>query len=152
MVSESKPKSSKSRSRKGGSSSAGGGAPEKLKTVIRRLPPNLPEEIFWQSVQPWVTEETASWKQFHQGKMRKRYVIWYLRCCLTRKRAWASPDITRRTFHHEHTSRSRTQNSWPPSVKPMTDICFVIKRATNRGQSSNLRRIRRCRRRKRRRT
>ena len=24
---------------------------ERLKSVVRRLPPNLPEEIFWQSVQ-----------------------------------------------------------------------------------------------------
>lgn len=47
---------------------------DKLKTVIRRLPPNLPEEIFWQSVQPWVSDETVSWKTFYQGKIRKKYV------------------------------------------------------------------------------
>ncbi|KAJ7264440.1 Smg-4/UPF3 family-domain-containing protein [Mycena haematopus] len=45
---------------------------ERLKTVVRRLPPNLPEEIFWQSVQPWVTEETITWKAFYPGKLRKR--------------------------------------------------------------------------------
>lgn len=45
---------------------------DRLKTVVRRLPPNLPEEVFWQSVQPWVTEETASWKVYHPGKIRKR--------------------------------------------------------------------------------
>nr|GAT49282.1 predicted protein [Mycena chlorophos] len=45
---------------------------ERLKIVVRRLPPNLPEEIFWQSVQPWVTDETVSWKVFYPGKLRKR--------------------------------------------------------------------------------
>jgi hypothetical protein len=48
---------------------------ERLKTVVRRLPPNLPEDVFWQSVQSWVNEDTASWKMFYPGKMRKRYVI-----------------------------------------------------------------------------
>ncbi|KAI6035770.1 Smg-4/UPF3 family-domain-containing protein [Pisolithus marmoratus] len=45
---------------------------ERLKTVVRRLPPNLPEEVFWQSVQTWVTEETATWKVFCPGKLKKR--------------------------------------------------------------------------------
>ncbi|KAF8153142.1 Smg-4/UPF3 family-domain-containing protein [Crassisporium funariophilum] len=45
---------------------------ERLKTVVRRLPPNLPEDIFWQSVQPWVTEETTIWKVYYPGKLRKR--------------------------------------------------------------------------------
>jgi len=48
---------------------------ERLKTVVRRLPPNLPEDVFWQSVQPWVTEESVSWKVFYAGKARKRYVF-----------------------------------------------------------------------------
>jgi len=47
---------------------------ERLKTIVRRLPPNLPEEIFWQSVQPWVTDDSISWKVFHAGKLRKRCV------------------------------------------------------------------------------
>jgi len=46
---------------------------ERLKTVVRRLPPNLPEDIFWQSVQPWVTVETVSWKVYYQGKLKKRF-------------------------------------------------------------------------------
>ena len=46
---------------------------ERLKTVVRRLPPNLPEGIFWQSVQSWVTEDTAVWKTYYPGKVRKRY-------------------------------------------------------------------------------
>ncbi|KAG0706582.1 Smg-4/UPF3 family-domain-containing protein [Suillus ampliporus] len=45
---------------------------ERLKTVVRRLPPNLPEEIFWQSVQPWVTDDSVTWKVYHAGKLRKR--------------------------------------------------------------------------------
>ncbi|KAJ3477471.1 hypothetical protein NLI96_g10441 [Meripilus lineatus] len=45
---------------------------ERLKTIVRRLPPNLPEDVFWQSVQPWVTEETVTWKVYYQGKFRKR--------------------------------------------------------------------------------
>jgi regulator of nonsense transcripts 3 len=35
-------------------------ANERLKTVVRRLPPNLPEDIFWQSVQTWVTDDTVT--------------------------------------------------------------------------------------------
>ena len=59
-------------------------APIRLKTVVRRLPPNLPEVVFWQSVQPWVTDETASWKIFYQGKLRKKWVVllygvWFVR-------------------------------------------------------------------------
>ncbi|KIJ16461.1 hypothetical protein PAXINDRAFT_10911 [Paxillus involutus ATCC 200175] len=45
---------------------------ERLKTVVRRLPPNLPEEIFWQSVQAWVSDETVTWRMFCPGKTRKR--------------------------------------------------------------------------------
>ncbi|TFK67637.1 hypothetical protein BDN72DRAFT_89122 [Pluteus cervinus] len=45
---------------------------ERLKTVVRRLPPNLPEEVFWQSVQTWVTDETVTWKVFYPGKIKKR--------------------------------------------------------------------------------
>ncbi|KAI6126621.1 Smg-4/UPF3 family-domain-containing protein [Pisolithus sp. B1] len=45
---------------------------ERLKTVVRRLPHNLPEEVFWQSVQAWVTEETTTWKMFCPGKVKKR--------------------------------------------------------------------------------
>lgn len=47
---------------------------DKLKAVVRRLPPNLPEEIFWQSVQPWATDETIFWRAFYPGKIRKKWV------------------------------------------------------------------------------
>ena len=48
---------------------------ERLKTVVRRLPPNLPEEIFWQSVAQWVNEETITWKAYYPGKFKTRYVL-----------------------------------------------------------------------------
>jgi len=62
-----KPKSSKEKKPQGKSQN------ERLKVVVRRLPPNLPEDIFWQSVSEWVSDETASWKSFHVGKVKKRY-------------------------------------------------------------------------------
>lgn len=43
----------------------------RIKVVVRRLPPNLPENIFWDSVAPWVNETTCMWKLFVQGKIRK---------------------------------------------------------------------------------
>ena len=48
---------------------------ERLKTVVRRLPPNLPEDVFWKSVEQWVTEDTVTWKEYYQGKFRKRYAL-----------------------------------------------------------------------------
>ena len=62
---EKKPKSS------GGSQKS---QTERLKTVVRRLPPNLPEDIFWQSVGKWVTEETVTWKVYYPGKFKTRCV------------------------------------------------------------------------------
>lgn len=43
----------------------------KLKVVVRSLPPNLPEQVFWQSVTPWVHDGTTTWKTFCPGKLRK---------------------------------------------------------------------------------
>jgi hypothetical protein len=45
---------------------------ERLKTVVRRLPPNLPESIFWQSVQTWVTDDSVLWKEYWPGKVKKK--------------------------------------------------------------------------------
>jgi regulator of nonsense transcripts 3 len=45
---------------------------ERLKTVIRRLPPNLPEDVFWKSVEAWVTDDTVLWKMYYPGKLRKK--------------------------------------------------------------------------------
>ncbi|KAH7340713.1 Smg-4/UPF3 family-domain-containing protein [Rhizoctonia solani] len=63
----SKSKSKPSRTKQ----STSGNAP-KLKVVIRRLPPNLPENIFWQSVAQWVTEQSSSWKLYIPGKLRTK--------------------------------------------------------------------------------
>ena len=45
---------------------------ERLKAVVRRLPPNLPEDVFWQSVLQWVSDETVTWKVFYPGKFKKK--------------------------------------------------------------------------------
>jgi len=48
---------------------------ERLKTAVRRLPPNLPEDVFWQSVQAWVTEETVTWKMYVSGKAEETVCV-----------------------------------------------------------------------------
>lgn len=45
------------------------------KLVIRRLPPTLPEDIFWQSVSTWITDKTCLWKSFVKGKAGDRSVV-----------------------------------------------------------------------------
>jgi hypothetical protein len=40
----------------------------RTKVVIRRLPPTLPEETFWKSVEPWVSEATCLWKRYVKGR------------------------------------------------------------------------------------
>ena len=45
----------------------------KTKVVVRRLPPNLPEELFKESVKKWANEETTDWFRFHKGRISKRY-------------------------------------------------------------------------------
>ena len=77
-------KGSKPKSKEKKSKGSGGGAQktERLKTVVRRLPPNLPEEIFWQSVAQWVSEETVSWKAYYPGKFKTRYVHTFRRWVL----------------------------------------------------------------------
>ncbi|KAL7284648.1 hypothetical protein ACG7TL_001945 [Trametes sanguinea] len=64
-----KEKEKKSKSGGGGSGSQ---KTERLKTVVRRLPPNLPEDIFWQSVAKWVTDETVTWRVYYPGKFKTR--------------------------------------------------------------------------------
>jgi hypothetical protein len=46
---------------------------DRLKVVIRRLPANIPETIFWDSVKPWVTDDNVTWRSFVQGKVGVRY-------------------------------------------------------------------------------
>ena len=71
--SKAKDKEKKSKSSSGG---GGGSQPQdRLKTIVRRLPPNLPEDVFWQSVAKWVSDETVSWKVYYPGKFKTRCVI-----------------------------------------------------------------------------
>ena len=90
---------------------------ERLKTVVRRLPPNLPEEIFWQSVQSWVTEDTAVWKTYYPGKIRKRYT-WSFEN-LNKLIIISSSVRTRRTSHPVHILHSRRKNNSNCSVASM---------------------------------
>jgi regulator of nonsense transcripts 3 len=46
----------------------------KTKVVVRRLPPNIPEEIFFNSVKAWVNESTTGWQLFVPGKLSSRLV------------------------------------------------------------------------------
>ncbi|KAK9670727.1 hypothetical protein K7432_017565, partial [Basidiobolus ranarum] len=41
----------------------------KTKVIIRRLPPNLPEELFFKSIQPYITEENILWRLYVPGKI-----------------------------------------------------------------------------------
>ena len=47
---------------------------DRLKVVARRLPPNLPEEVFWKSVEQWTSDDRVVWKAFYGGKAKKRCV------------------------------------------------------------------------------
>lgn len=102
-------------------------APIRLKTVVRRLPPNLPEPVFWQSVQPWVTDETASWKIFYQGKLRKKYACFlFVYVSLAYLLPIHGADLTRRIFPRAPTCCSSTRRIWRRSVETMTAMCFGI--------------------------
>ncbi|CAO3643579.1 unnamed protein product [Mucor fragilis] len=43
----------------------------KTKVVVRRLPPNLPEEIFNTSVKPWISEDSVDYSVYVPGKLSK---------------------------------------------------------------------------------
>lgn len=63
-----------------------GGPPgQRLKVVVRKLPPDLPPKVFWQTTAQWITREDTDadadeypaaervvWSQYRQGKVRKR--------------------------------------------------------------------------------
>lgn len=51
-----------------GHGAGGAGSAPRLKLVIRRLPPALPEETFWKSVAPFVTDQTCQWKRYIKGR------------------------------------------------------------------------------------
>lgn len=44
----------------------------KTKVIVRRLPPNLPEEIFFNSVKPWISEDNVDYSLYVPGKLSKR--------------------------------------------------------------------------------
>lgn len=44
----------------------------KTKVIVRRLPPNLPEEIFMNSVKPWISEDNVTYSLYVAGKLSKR--------------------------------------------------------------------------------
>jgi regulator of nonsense transcripts 3 len=62
---------SKAKEKRQGQSTKASGT-DRLKTVVRRLPPNLPEPIFWQSVQTWVTDDSVIFKEYWPGKVKKK--------------------------------------------------------------------------------
>jgi regulator of nonsense transcripts 3 len=39
----------------------------RLKLVVRRLPPTLPEDVFWRAVAPFV-EGKSVWRRFVKGR------------------------------------------------------------------------------------
>ncbi|CAG8539448.1 12590_t:CDS:2, partial [Funneliformis mosseae] len=43
----------------------------KTKVVVRRLPPLILEQVFFESVEQWVNKETCTWSRFHQGRISK---------------------------------------------------------------------------------
>ncbi|EJU05580.1 hypothetical protein DACRYDRAFT_104067 [Dacryopinax primogenitus] len=63
------PASSKSSKKKRGQETV---SATRLKVIVRRLPPNLPEAVFWKSVEPWVNEENTTWRIFYSGKIKPK--------------------------------------------------------------------------------
>ncbi|KAI8097716.1 Smg-4/UPF3 family-domain-containing protein [Halteromyces radiatus] len=43
----------------------------KTKVVVRRLPPNLPEDVFMNAVQQWTTDDLVDFKTYIPGKLAK---------------------------------------------------------------------------------
>lgn len=44
----------------------------KLKVVVRRLPPHLPEAVFRESTKEWINESTVDWFYYVSGKLHER--------------------------------------------------------------------------------
>jgi len=42
----------------------------RTKVIVRRLPPNLPEDVFYDSISEWL--ESITWKSYFPGKLSKR--------------------------------------------------------------------------------
>jgi regulator of nonsense transcripts 3 len=55
---------------------------DNLKVVVRRLPPTLPEEVFWSSVEPYLKlnggddwQTNCDWRVYVSGRGRKGCVF-----------------------------------------------------------------------------
>jgi hypothetical protein len=110
-------------------------ANERLKAVVRRLPPNLPEEIFWSSVQSWVTETTVSWRAFYPGKLRSRWASMSCNTALNLQPAFL--ESTRRISHRGPTLHSRQRRIWLFSAKSTT-VMFSEIRQVSRNLTSSM--------------
>ncbi|EIW71527.1 hypothetical protein TREMEDRAFT_60453 [Tremella mesenterica DSM 1558] len=89
--------------------------PHRTKLVIRRLPPTLPEEIFWTSVSQWV-DESCVWRRYVKGKAadggeRARYSRAY--CLLPDEQA-----VIFRTDFNGHVYRSKAGEEYQALVEP----------------------------------
>ncbi|KAG9306901.1 hypothetical protein G9A89_002570 [Geosiphon pyriformis] len=65
------PKSSGSKAKKAKSKRTGRKLATRTKVIVRRLPPNVPEEKFLESVKPWANELTTDWYVFYPGRVSK---------------------------------------------------------------------------------
>lgn len=54
----------------GAGSGPGNTSQDRNKVVVRRCPPELPEAVFWQSVEPWTRDDAVDWKLYKQGRTR----------------------------------------------------------------------------------
>jgi regulator of nonsense transcripts 3 len=43
---------------------------QRIKAIVRKLPPNLPEELFWRSCELWVNDDTVKEKWFMKGALK----------------------------------------------------------------------------------
>jgi regulator of nonsense transcripts 3 len=98
---------------------------ERLKVVVRRLPPNLPENIFWESVQQWVSDDTAAWRAFYPGKFKKRYEL--SKKLIIYAQIHDAAVSIRRTSLHAHILPSRMSNSSHCSAENTMAIFSEIK-------------------------
>ncbi|MCO5556539.1 hypothetical protein L7F22_010088 [Adiantum nelumboides] len=88
----------------------------RLKVVVRRLPPNVPEDVFWRAVEPWVKRpgttgqgvaSNVDWTRFVPGKIKdgvRRGAPSDARELLPHTHARAYPTSRARPRGQEHTT------------------------------------------------
>ncbi len=54
---------------------------ERLKCVVRLLPPSLKEEEFWEETKDFISDDSTTYKYFAQGKFSKKYGLFFLNLC-----------------------------------------------------------------------